>query len=160
MDNNEKVLLLNQINDLNKRIRELENKTNKVSVPMIPSIIPDTLLVPLTFDVSVDYFDHVIQCILDYVNNSEIDSIVLDFSGFILKDCDNLELLGENIGSLISSLKLMGIRVLVVGLTPAFVKDLISSKLAFTNSLNTFSTFKAALEHLMKLKGLAIVKNL
>ena len=107
METNEKELLLKQINDLTERVRELEAKDRKVSVPMIASIIPDTFLVPLTFDVSVAYFDQVIQIILNYVNNSEIDSIVLYFSGFVLKDCDNLELMGENIGNLISSLKVM-----------------------------------------------------
>lgn len=159
METNEKELLLKQINDLTERVRELEAKDRKVSVPMIASIIPDTLLVPLTFDVSVAYFDQVIQIILNYVNNSEIDSIVLDFSGFVLKDCDNLELMGENIGNLISSLKVMGIQVLVVGLSPEFVRDLVSSQLPFTNSLHAFSTFKTALECLMKEKGLIMVKE-
>lgn len=159
MNKTEKEFLLKQISDLTDRVTELESITHKISVPMIPSIIPDTLLVPLTFGISVAHFDQVIQSILNYVNNTEVDSIVLDFSGFILKNCDDLELLGENIGSLISSLKLMGIRVLVVGLTPAFVKDLVSCQLPFTNSLNTFSTFKSALEYLMKKKGLVLVEQ-
>ena len=159
MDNNEKDTLLKQIDDLTERIKELEARVHKVSVPMIPSIIPDTLLVPLTFDISVDYFDQVIQIILNYVNNSELDSIILDFSGFILKDCENLEIFGENIENLISSLKIMGIQVLVVGLSPDFVKDLVLCQLPFMNSLHSFSTFKSALEYLMKEKRLVLAKQ-
>ena len=159
MDNYEKDHLLTNINVLTDRIKELEAIIQKVSVPMIPSIIPDTLLVPLTFDISVNYFDQVIQIILNYVNNTEFDSIILDFSGFILKDCDNLELFSKNIDNLVSSLKIMGIQVLVVGLSPTFVKDLILCQLPFMNSLPTFSTFKAALEWLMKEKGLVLTRK-
>ena len=159
MENYEKEALLTNINVLNERIKELEAIVHKVSVPMIPSIIPDTLLVPLTFDLSVHYFDQIIQIILNYVNDTEFDSIILDFSGFILKDCDNLELFSKNMDNLVSSLKIMGIQVLVVGLSPVFVKDLILCQLPFMNSLPSFSTFKAALQWLMKEKGLVLTKK-
>ena len=159
MNNFEKESLLTDISVLTERIKELEAIVQKVSVPMIPSIIPDTLLVPLTFDISVKYFDQVIQIILNYVNDTEFDSIILDFSGFILKDCDNLELFSKNIDNLVSSLKVMGIQVLVVGLSPVFVKDLVLCQLPFMNSLPSFSTFKAALQWLMKEKGLILTKK-
>ena len=159
MKNQEKELLLKQIHELTEKVTELENRTPDVSVPIIPSIIPDTLLIPLTFDVSVNCFNQVIQIILNHINDSEVDSIVIDFSGFILKDCDNLEILGRNIENLVSSIKVMGIQVLIVGLTPVFVKDLVLSQLPFTNSLRTFSTFKSALQCLMKEKNLALVKQ-
>ena len=159
MNYNEKELLLKQIDKLTERVKELESMNYKVSVPFIPSVIPDTLLIPLTFDISVEYFDQVIQDILNYINDSEIDSIVLDFSGFILKDCESLVLLSKNIETLVSSINLMGIQVLIVGLSPLVVKDLVLSELPFIKTLRTFSTFKSALECLMKEKDLALVKQ-
>ncbi|RFU68117.1 STAS domain-containing protein [Peribacillus saganii] len=158
MDKNEEELLQEKIKELTQQVNELETLVQNVSVPIIPSIIPDTILIPVSGEVSVSRFDLVIPKILNYVNNVNIDSVILDFSAITLKEVENLVILVRYIESLTSSLKLMGIQVLIVGFTPLFAQELVRSELPFVKELNAFSSFKTALQFLMKEKGLAFTK--
>ncbi|WP_052737823.1 hypothetical protein [Bacillus sp. SA1-12] len=101
----------------------------------------------------------IIPKILQHVNNSSVDTAIIDFSAISTKDITDLAVLGKYIEDLTGSLKIMGIDVLVVGFTPEFSNELVKSGLSFVKELQAFSSFKTALQRLMKQKGLAIVST-
>ncbi|PLS14748.1 histidine kinase [Bacillus sp. M6-12] len=155
MDNNERELLQGKIKELTQKVNELEELVQNTAVPIIPSIIPDTILIPVSGEVSINRFGVMIPKILGYANDQSTDSVILDFTAITFKKVKDLELLGKYIESLTSSLKLMGIQVLIVGFTPLFAQELVRSQQPFVKELMAFSTFKTALQYLMKEKGLA-----
>lgn len=152
-------LLIKKNKELSGRIQELEDTVLNMSVPIIPSIIPNTILIPIAGELSDERFSIIIPKILDHAGSGDIDSVVIDFTAIASADIEDLELLGNNVESLTSSLKLMGIQVLLVGFTPQLAQNLVHSQLPFVKELNAFSSFKTALQYLMKQKGLVLTKS-
>lgn len=145
---------------LENRITELENLVRTVSTPIIPSIIPGVVLIPLAGEVSASRFDLIIPELLKHAGAEEIDTAILDFTAISVKGLDDLKILGHYLINLTSSLRLVGSQVLVVGVSPGFAQELTKSQLQFIKELRTFSTFKSALQYLMKEKGLSLTKKL
>ncbi|WP_409273755.1 STAS domain-containing protein [Neobacillus sp. SCS-31] len=144
---------------LENRITELEDLVRTVSAPVIPSIIPGVLLIPLAGTVSSSKFDLIIPELLEQAGGEDIDTAILDFTAISIKGLDDLKILGHYLINLTSSLRLVGSQVLVVGITPGFAQELAKSQLQFIKELQTFSTFKSALQYLMKKKGLSLMKK-
>lgn len=144
---------------LAKRIEELENLVRTVSVPLIPSILPGVILVPLAGEISPERFDLIIPKILGHAGNKDIDSVILDFSAISMKEIGDLNILGHYLINLTSSLSIVGVQALVVGINPQFAHELVMSQVSFIKELKTFSTFKSALQFLMKEKGLTLVEK-
>ncbi|OCA83383.1 hypothetical protein A8F94_19075 [Bacillus sp. FJAT-27225] len=152
---------MEQNEQMKKRIAELEHLVRNVSVPIIPSIIPGVILIPIAGEASPALFDLIAPKILSHATDEEIDTAVLDFTAISVKELGDLNILGHYLMNLVASLNLIGVQVLVVGITPQFAQELVFSGLSFIKELKTFSTFKAALQHVMKEKGLALtVKTL
>ncbi|MRX72737.1 hypothetical protein GJU40_11310 [Bacillus lacus] len=147
--------LSQRITELEERIRELETIIEHSSVPIIPSIIPNTVLIPLTGELSPSRFEQIIPRILEGGKIKDVDSAVIDLSAITTKEIENLNIAGHYFRNLIVSLNLLGIQVFFVGFTPALAKELVQTGLPLANELTAFSSFKAALTFLMKKKGLA-----
>ena len=150
-------LLKDRIDELNTRVSDLEQLIEDANIPIIPSILPNTILIPFAGELSHDRLDLSVAKILDYASNSHTDSAIIDFTAISLNMLDELEVLGEFIEKMTASLALMGIKVIVVGISPPFAQVLVNSGLPFIQQIKAFATFKTALEYLMKLKGLALV---
>ncbi|WP_052342607.1 STAS domain-containing protein [Bacillus sp. EB01] len=152
-------LLMEKNQQLENRILELENLVRNVSVPIIPSIIPGVILIPIAGEASPALFDLITPEILRHASNEEIDTAVLDFTAISVKELGDLSVLGHYLMNLVTSLNLIGVQVAIVGITPQFAQELVLSKLGFIHTLQTFSTFKAALQHLMKEKGIKFART-
>lgn len=145
------------INRLTKRVKDLEDLVVQAAVPIIPSIIPHTILIPVFGELSPERFHMIIPKILDYANNVETDTAIIDFTAISTKDIDDMAVLGEDIESLKASLNLMGIEVLFAGFSPQFSQDLVKSGLNLVKEIKAFSTFRTALQYLMKKKNMALI---
>ncbi|WP_053365180.1 STAS domain-containing protein [Bacillus sp. FJAT-27245] len=156
---NELQFLREETKKLKDRVSELEGLVRSVSTPIIPSIIPGVLLIPLAGEVSASKFDLIIPELLEHAGSEEIDTAVLDFTAISVEGLDDLKILGHYLINITSSLRLVGSQVLVVGIAPRFAQELAKSQLQFIKELQTFSTFKSALQYLMRKKGLALIKK-
>ncbi len=151
-------LMKDTINRLTKKVNELEIFIEQVSVPIIPSVLPNTILIPLAGELSPERFQMFIPKILNYVHNSSYTFIIIDFTAISIKEIADLAQLSTCIENLTASLKIMGAEVIVVGFSPQLSQELVKSDLEFIKELKAFSTFKKALEFLMEKMGLALVK--
>ncbi|MDQ0861213.1 hypothetical protein [Bacillus sp. V2I10] len=103
-----------QIADLQAEILELKKQLeasaeiiNEISVPIIPSIIPDTILVPITGRLSSERFDQIISKVLEVSHSDEISTVIVDFSAISEKEIWELDLFGSYIHNMKSAIKLM-----------------------------------------------------
>ncbi|KIL72244.1 STAS domain-containing protein [Bacillus badius] len=150
--------LKQEIKELKRQIKEYEELINEISVPVIPSIIPETILVPVTGKLSPDRLELIFTKIsetayrLSY--NEGLNTVIIDFTAISQKELGEIDTLGMYIENVQKALNLMGVDVLFVGFTPAVTQDLIQSGLSIVDNLNTFLSFRAALRHLMKKRGL------
>ncbi|MET3575692.1 STAS domain-containing protein [Bhargavaea ullalensis] len=142
---------------LNDQVSSLEKQIEEAHIPIIPSILPNTILIPFAGELSPDRLDRAVTKILNHAAQSRTDSAIVDFTALSLNMVDDLTVLGSFIENLTASLGLMGIRVIVVGISPQFARELVNSGLPIIQHLKAFATFKTALEHLMKIKGLALI---
>ena len=150
-----------QIADLQAEILELKKQLEasaeiikEISVPIIPSIIPDTILVPITGRLSSERFDQIISKILEVSHSDEISNVIVDFSAISEKEIWELDLFGAYIHNMTSAIRLMGIQILYVGFGPALTQLLVTSGLTNNNDIQSFLTFRTALQYLMSQKGL------
>ncbi|MCM3595238.1 STAS domain-containing protein [Metabacillus idriensis] len=150
-----------QIEELQAEILELKKQLaasaeiiKEISVPIIPSIIPDTILVPITGRLSSERFDQIISKILEVSHSDEISTVIVDFSAISEKEIWELDLFGSYIHNMTSAIRLMGIQILYVGFGPALTQLLVTSGLTNFNEIQSFLTFRTALQYLMSQKGM------
>ncbi|RFU61248.1 STAS domain-containing protein [Peribacillus glennii] len=145
-----------ELTELRNQLNELEQLIKDMSVPVIPSIIPETFLLPITGKLEPERFELIISQISEKVYSEEINTIIIDFSAIAKKEIGDLDLFGYYINKLNSILQLLGVEVLYVGFTPIVSQELVRSGLLFIDA-KTFLTFRSALDHLMKKKGLKLI---
>ncbi|WP_100331322.1 STAS domain-containing protein [Bacillus xiapuensis] len=158
VENKEIERLQGEILQLKQQLKEQEQLINDISVPIIPSIIPETILVPITGKLSMTRLELIIDKIIKESYrlsvSEDISSVIIDFTAISKKEIDEIDTFGFYIGNLIDALGLMGKRALFVGFNPDVTQKLIQSGLSVTKQLNSFATFKTALQFLMKEKGM------
>lgn len=143
-----------RIEELNQKVEELEEQIQNMSIPIIPSILPNTILVPFVGDLYPERFNNASPQILTHVSEHVTDIAILDFTAISLQQAVSLDILGEHINSLARSLNLMGTEVVIVGLGPQLTRALVTSGMDIIQNINCFLDFKTALQYLMKQKGL------
>jgi rsbT co-antagonist protein RsbR len=143
-----------EIRQLKKQISEYEQLIRDISAPIIPSIVPETILVPITGRLSSKRFHIIVTKILEIAHTQQVSTVILDFTAITEKEAGEIGILGKNIEKIISSLGLMGVQVIFVGFSPSITQILVKSKLAVLSELKTFLSFRASLQFLMKQKGL------
>ncbi|MGG4488787.1 STAS domain-containing protein [Metabacillus idriensis] len=148
------VKLQTEILELKKQLAESAEIIKGISVPIIPSIIPDTILVPITGKLSSERFDFIISKILEVSHSDEVSTVIVDFSAISEKEIWELDLFGSYIHNMTSAIRLMGIQILYVGFRPALTQLLITSGLTNFNEIQSFLTFRTALQYLMSQKGM------
>ncbi|MFC4411902.1 STAS domain-containing protein [Chungangia koreensis] len=150
--------LQKKVQELSQQVENLEALVKELSTPIIPSVIPETILVPLVGELSPERFQTINHRLLEYVYNKRIQTAIIDFSAITVKEISNFEVLAESVGNLNASMDLMGVKLVLVGFTPHFAQELVRSGLSIIDELNTFSSFKTALEYFMKQQGMAFTK--
>lgn len=157
----EKVIRLNdEIEELKEKVREYEKLIDELSAPIIASVVPDTLLIPLMGTLTVQRFNNIHGKILNNVSSLEADAVVVDFTGINLLDVNHLGLeeLGFQIKQLRSSLDLMGVEVIFVGLSPELVRGIVNANIDI-QKFNVQSTFRKALSSLLAQRGLDFIST-
>ncbi|WLR56908.1 STAS domain-containing protein [Mesobacillus subterraneus] len=140
--------------ELERKIQEYETIISEMSAPIIPSIVPQTILVPITGLIRAERFDKIREKVLHFIKNKDIETAIIDLtdiSGERIEDVC-LEEIGRELHELASAISLMGVKTLFVGMNPELVKRMVLDGIKL--EAQSFSTFQSALKHLMKQKGM------
>lgn len=148
-----------EIKELQQKINEYETMVAAFLAPIIPSIIPQTILVPITGVLSTERFEGIRTHILQSIE-SEVDSAIIDFTAIGQKEIGTLDLreLSIHIEQLTASLKLMGVHTYYVGFSPAIAQEMIKAQIDL-QGIKVYANFRSALEYLMEQKGLVFQKK-
>ena len=149
---------MNRLKELEDKIQEYEMIISEMSAPIIPSIVPQTILVPITGLIRAERFDKIRGKVLNFIHNKEIETAIIDLTDISGERVEGicLEEIGRELHDMASSISLMGVRTLFVGMNPELVKRMVLDGIKL--EAQTFSTFQSALKHLMKEKGLEFRK--
>lgn len=156
---NETEQLHEEIRELKKTVLEYESLIKDISAPIIPSIVPETILIPITGRLYSERFEMIIAKILDASYQEGVNNVIIDFTAISKKEIGDIEVFGKYIRNLTSALDMMGVQTLYAGFTPAVTQVLVQSGINIIQELQTFSTFRAALQYLLKEKGLEFQKE-
>jgi rsbT co-antagonist protein RsbR len=147
-----------RLQELEKKIQEYETIISEMSAPIIPSIVPETILVPITGLIRAERFDKIREKLLNYIHNKEIVTAIIDLTDITGERVEDvcLEEVGRELHEMASSMSLMGVRTFFVGMNTELVKRMVLDGIKL--EAQTFSTFQSALKYLMKEKGLEFKK--
>ncbi|MDV2684457.1 STAS domain-containing protein [Alkalihalophilus lindianensis] len=153
------VQLREEIEQLRETIRKNEIVIADLSAPIIPSIIPSTILVPLTGALTNERFSSIQTKILTRIQTEKADTVIIDFTAITYREIDQLgmEHLGDWITQLRDSLRLMGVETIFTGFSSGLVQEMVKSNID-TSQFVVHSTFRTGLQYLMKKKGLEFVQ--
>ncbi|MEL3971867.1 STAS domain-containing protein [Rossellomorea oryzaecorticis] len=146
--------LKEEISQLKKQLEESEELIRDISAPIIPSIVPETILVPITGRLSPERFEMIITRILNVSYQEDINTIIIDFSAISEREICEMDVFGTYVDNLAKAISLMGIEVLFVGFTPSLTQIIVNSGVQQILEVKSFLTFKTALQYLMNQRGL------
>ncbi|PGT90426.1 MULTISPECIES: STAS domain-containing protein [Bacillaceae] len=146
------------VEKLETKIKEYEEVILEMSAPIIPSIVPDTILVPITGILLEERFEKIRIKILSYIQTHDIETAIIDMTDITLDKIEQIGMreLGNEIHQLTDAIFLMGVEPYYVGLSPQLIKEIVSTGVQI--KAESFSTFQSALKHLMKKKGFVLQK--
>ncbi len=139
-----------EIVELKEQIARFEKIIMTMSTPIIPSIVPKTILIPIVGYMYKERFDNIETQTLAYIGeHKEVENVIFDFTGVSLEHIQTFDYndLALSINRLNSSLRLMGIRPIYVGFNPSFIKEIVYASLHV--EIETYKDFRAALNHLL-----------
>lgn len=140
-----------EVQRLKERITYYENIINNMSAPVIPSVVPDTIMIPIAGYMFKERFDMIQSKTLQYVgNHRDTENAIFDFTGVLVEDVASFDYndLATEIYQINNSLKLMGIRPIYVGFNPRFVREIVHAGIQV--EIETYVSFRAALQRLLK----------
>ncbi|GLB59948.1 STAS domain-containing protein [Cytobacillus sp. NCCP-133] len=146
------------IKTLERRVEEYEAAIADMTAPIIPSIVPKTILVPITGLLMAERFEKITVKILNYIKDHDVEFAIIDFTDITIDRIERMCLveLGQQIKNLTESINLMGVKPYFVGMTPQLIKEIVLSGIEL--NAETHATFQAALMHLMKINKLVFQK--
>ncbi|MGF3101983.1 STAS domain-containing protein [Rossellomorea sp. DUT-2] len=150
--------LKNEIKELKEQLVQSEQLIMEISAPIIPSIVPETILIPITGRLSPERFETIISKILDVSYGGDINTIIVDFSAISEKEIGETDIFGTYIHNMAKAIGLMGIETLFVGFTPALTQVMINSGVRELKGIKSFLTFRTALQYLMREKEITFQK--
>ncbi|MGM0852116.1 MAG: STAS domain-containing protein [Bacillota bacterium] len=157
-ENQEIQQLKNEIKELKEQLVQSEQLIMDISAPIIPSIVPETILIPITGRLSPERFEKIISKILDVSYGEDINTIIVDFSAISEKEIGEMDIFGTYIHNMVKAIGLMGIETLFVGFTPALTQVMINSGVRELHGIKSFLTFRTALQYLMREKDITFQK--
>lgn len=147
-----------KLQELERKIHEYENILSEMAAPVIPSIVPETILVPITGLLRMERFDKIREKLLNYIHDKDIETAIIDLTDITGERVEDLclEEIGVELQEMATSMALMGVRTLFVGMNTELVKRMVLAGIKL--DAQSFSTFQSALKFLMKEKGLEFRK--
>ncbi|WP_423406715.1 STAS domain-containing protein [Heyndrickxia sp. MSNUG] len=147
-----------KLQELERKIHEYENILSEMAAPVIPSIVPETILVPITGLLRMERFDKIREKLLHYIHDKDIETAIIDLTDITGERVEDLclEEIGVELQEMATSMALMGVRTLFVGMNTELVKRMVLAGIKL--DAQSFSTFQSALKFLMKEKGLEFRK--
>lgn len=140
---------------LKEKIKDYEKLIDELSAPIIPSIIPNTILVPLMGKLTTQRFNSIQNIILFNIQDQNAETVLIDFTGISVDEVDTIGIseLSNGLFQIKTSLELMGVETIFVGFSPQFSQGLVQAGVD-AKKLNTHATFRTGLRYLMNKKGL------
>lgn len=142
------------IEELQDMVRYYEKLIKNMAAPIIPSIIPNIILIPITGIIFRDRFEAIRSNVLAYAEEHRgIECAIFDFTGVQLEDIEAFDYneLASELTQINSTLKLMGLRPIYVGFNPAFVKEIVHAGMQV--DLEAYTNFRVALKQILSEKG-------
>lgn len=121
-----------------------------MSSPIIPSIVPKTILVPVAGYIYRERFNNIETSTLHYISeHREVENVIFDYTGVSTDDLSSMDYneLARAISNLNSSMKLMGIRPIYVGFSPRLIQEIVRAGVHV--EIETFQSFRSALQGLL-----------
>jgi len=143
-----------EIQQLKTKIAYYELVIHELSAPIIPSLIEDTILVPIAGPISQSRLESIRTRVLDYcADHRDMNCAIFDFTGVDIKDLEQLDFNTFTIGisQLNAALKLMGIRPICVGFNIQLVREIVQAGIHV--DIETYANFKIALTVLYNSNG-------
>lgn len=140
-----------EIQELKDKITYYQEIIKKMSAPIIPSVVPSTILVPIAGYMFRERFDSIKTNTLTYVGqHRDTEKAIFDFTGVTVEDIQTFDYneLANEIFQLNNSLKLMGIRPIYVGFNPRFVREIVHAGIQV--DIESYNSFRIALQQLLK----------
>lgn len=140
-----------ELQQLKEKVKYYENVIKNMSAPVIPSVVPNTILIPIAGYMFKERFDMIQTKSLQYAGtHRETERAIFDFTGVTVEDVASFDYndLATKIYQLNNSLKLMGIRPIYVGFNPRFVREIVHAGIQV--EIETYVHFRAALQRLLK----------
>ncbi|MFF2854628.1 STAS domain-containing protein [Peribacillus sp. NPDC058002] len=138
-------------NDSLLKIKENQEVMEELSTPIVQTVLKDVLLLPLIGRIDDWRMESMQSTVLQKCADLHAEVLIMDFSGITFtKDNNMLSLLDRLVGAL----ALMGTETIFAGFPPDVVKEIVT--LDFANRVEAFLSFRQAMEHLFKQRGLAV----
>ncbi|AQU78796.1 histidine kinase [Planococcus faecalis] len=139
-----------EITHLKEQLLYYEKLIKNMSAPIIPSVVPKTILVPIAGFIFSERFDLIRTTVLTYAEkHRDTERVIFDFTGVTTDNLMEFDYdgLASELSQLNSTLNLMGLRAIYVGFNPLFVREIVRAGIQV--ELEFYTTFKTALERLL-----------
>ncbi|TFD94445.1 STAS domain-containing protein [Jeotgalibacillus sp. R-1-5s-1] len=157
MDEFERLRIENEA--LKSEIEDYKRMVKELSAPIIPSIVPNTILVPLNGTLNGERFLQIQQKVAEKIHQEDTSAVLIDFTGIDELDFDSsgeYQLLSNRMNDLVNVLKMMGAETIFVGFSPKLAQYLIQLNPTAFKETQVFSSFKAGLQYLLQKKNLKL----
>lgn len=139
-----------EILELKEQLEYYKSIVYNMSSPIIPSIVPKTILVPVAGYIYRERFNNIETEVLTYIaEHREVENVVFDYTGVSTNDVSSFDFneLALAISNLNSSMKLMGIRPIYVGFNPKLIQEIVRAGVHV--EIETYQSFRSALQGLL-----------
>ena len=139
-----------EISELKDLVKYYEMVIKNMSAPIIPSIVPKTILIPIAGIISAERFELIRTKALQYAgDHRETECVIFDFTGVQSEDIQTFDYneLASELTALNSTLKMMGLRSIYVGFNPRFVREIVHAGIQV--KLEVYQNFRAALKEIL-----------
>ncbi|MFC5602551.1 STAS domain-containing protein [Sporosarcina koreensis] len=142
---------IKEIEQYKKRIAELEETIKRSSVPIISSLLDDTILVPIVGYTGPERFELIRTLVLEHLDKHRgINCVIFDFTAADLneKEPHDYDSLALELQVLNNTLKLMDVRPISVGFNPLIVRKIIAAGVHM--EFESYVNFRMAMKTLQK----------
>lgn len=143
-----------EIEKYKKRIADLEETIKRSSVPIISSVVDNTILVPIVGYTGPERFELIRNIVLEYLDKHKVvNCVVFDFTAADLheKEQHDYDSLALELQMLNNTLKLMDVRPISVGFNPLIVRRIIAAGVHM--EFESYINFRMALRVILKEKN-------
>lgn len=149
-------------NELNEQIEQLQQKieyyksiVSEMTVPLIDSVLPDTLLMPLNGHLFKERFIAIDKKLFKHLESSpQTKILIIDFTGITSSNLEYISAqdLSATLERFNKTMKLLGIRTIYTGFQTKVVFDLVLS--GFPEKLETYATYRMAINQVANEKNI------